>query len=192
MSDSVNKGRVLIGIARAEVAKKLGVPFEEPATSGQGWLEKPAAAFVTLTSNNALRGCIGSLEAHRPLIDDVRSNARAAAFEDPRFPPLTMEEFSNIQVEVSVLTELEAMHAYTESIAISKLRPGIDGLVFKFGMYKATFLPQVWDQLPDPVEFLGHLKAKAGLSAEFWHPEVLLFKYQVKRYCEKDLSSERQ
>lgn len=191
MSDSIDKGKILIGLARSEIAKKLNAAAEEPVTTNQPWLQQPTASFVTLTMNGVLRGCIGSLEAHRPLIDDVRANALAAAFEDSRFPPLTLEEYAAVNVEVSVLTELEAMHAYTENIAISKLRPGIDGVVFKFGMYRSTFLPQVWDQLPDPVEFLGRLKEKAGLSAEFWHPEVLLFKYQVKRYREKGAVAER-
>ncbi|ATX81251.1 hypothetical protein Ga0123462_0376 [Mariprofundus ferrinatatus] len=191
MSDTVDKGKVLIALARTAIAKRLGLGSELVSTEGKTWLEKPAATFVTLTLNGALRGCIGSLEAYRPLIEDVRGNAEAAAFQDSRFTPLTAEEFASVNVEVSVLTELEAMHAYTENIALSTLRPGIDGVVFKFGMYKATFLPQVWDQLPNPVDFLGHLKVKAGLSADFWHPEVLLFKYQVKKYREKDLSTER-
>ena len=190
MNDTVNRGRVLISIARSVIAKELHIAIDEYPTSGLSWLEKPAATFVTLTVNDKLRGCIGTLEAHRSLLDDVSGNARAAAFDDPRFPALTADDFAGLMVEVSVLTEIEAMHAHTEDVAISKLRPGIDGVVFKFGMYKATFLPQVWDQLPDPVDFLGHLKVKAGLSAEFWHPEVLLYKYQVKKYREKDLPAE--
>lgn len=190
MNDSVNRGRILISIARSAIAKQLRVAIDEFPTAGLSWLEEPAATFVTLTINGKLRGCIGTLEAHRSLLEDVSANARAAAFEDSRFQPLTADEFAGLLVEVSVLTEIEAMHAHTEDVAISKLRPGIDGVVFKFGMYKATFLPQVWDQLPEPADFLGHLKAKAGLSAEFWHPEVLLYKYQVKKYREKDLPAE--
>jgi len=190
MKDSQSEARTLIGIARLAIAKQLDIAIDEPAITGKLWLDKPAATFVTLTINGQLRGCIGTLEAHRALIEDVTANAKAAAFEDPRFPPLTPDDFFSVKVEVSVLTELEAMHAHSENIALSKLRRGIDGLVFKFGMYKATFLPQVWEQLPDADDCLGHLKVKAGRSAEFWHPEVLLFKYQVKKYRETDLPTE--
>lgn len=190
MSDSVSKAKTVIGIARAAIARKLEVVVDEPLIAGLKWLDSEAATFVTLTINGVLRGCIGTLEAHRSLKEDLEANALAAAFSDPRFPPLTTEEFFQSKLEVSILTELEAMHAHTENIAISKLRPGIDGVVFKMGGYRSTFLPQVWDQLPDPVAFLGQLKVKAGLSAEFWHPEVLLFKYQVKKYRELDLPAE--
>lgn len=190
MNDSVNRGRVLISIARSAIAKQLRVAIDEYPVTGLIWLDESAATFVTLTINGKLRGCIGTLEAHRSLLEDVTANARAAAFEDSRFQPLTADEFAALMVEVSVLTEIEPMHAHTEDVARSRLRPGIDGVVFKYGMYKATFLPQVWDQLPDPADFLGHLKVKAGLSAEFWHPEVLLYKYQVKKYREKDLPAE--
>ncbi len=190
MGDSVNKARLLTGTARAAIAKQLDLTAEQMNSDAITWMQEPGACFVTLYLHGALRGCIGSLETYRPLIEDVRANALAAAFHDHRFAPLTAEEFAYVQVEVSVLSSLEAMHARNENIALSKLRPGIDGVVFKFGLYKATFLPQVWAQLPDPKAFLAQLKIKAGLSADFWHPEVLLYKYQVNKFREQERSKE--
>lgn len=190
MSDAHSKGPVLTRLARGAIAEQLEMALEMPDPDEHPWLLEPGATFVTLFLNGALRGCIGSLEAHRPLIDDVRSNAVAAAFHDPRFSPLTMDEYGQMRIEVSLLGELEEMHARTENIALSKLRPNVDGVVFKFGMYKATFLPQVWEQLPDPVAFMRRLKEKAGLSGDFWHPEVLLYKYQVQKYRESEKRKE--
>jgi len=190
MSESVNKGKIITGIARAAIAKHLDLTSDSMEATALSWLHEPGACFVTLYLQGVLRGCIGSLETYRPLIEDVRANAVAAAFHDHRFAPLTADEFANVQIEVSVLSSLEAMHARNENIALSRLRPGVDGVVFKFGIYKATFLPQVWAQLPDPKTFLGQLKVKAGLSADFWHPEVLLYKYQVNKYRDQDRSKE--
>jgi len=190
MGDSVKKGKLLTGLARTAIARHLDLAMEMPDLTAVGWLQKPGASFVTLNLNGSLRGCIGSLESYRSLLDDVSANAVAAAFHDHRFAPLTVEEFPVVKIEVSVLTALEAMHARNENIALSRLRPGIDGVVFKFGMYKSTFLPQVWLQLTDPKEFLAQLKVKAGLSADFWHPEVLLYKYQVNKYREQEHSKE--
>jgi len=191
MGDSVKKGKLLTSLARAAIAKQLEIVVDVPDSDGVGWLQDAGASFVTLNNlNGSLRGCVGSLEAYRPLIEDVSANAVAAAFHDHRFAPLTAEEFPSVKIEVSVLTSLEAMHARNENIALSRLRPGIDGVVFKFGMYKSTFLPQVWSQLADPKEFMGQLKVKAGLSADFWHPEVLLYKYQVNKYREQEHAKE--
>jgi AmmeMemoRadiSam system protein A len=191
MSDAITRSETLTGLARAAIARKLGLSFDEPVTAEADWLQERAATFVTLQMHGNLRGCVGTLEAHRSLIEDVRGNAVAAAFHDSRFAPLSAEEFVQIQIEVSVLSIPEAMHACSESIACSRLRPGIDGVVIKFGTHKATFLPQVWDQLPEPKNFMAHLKIKAGLAIDFWHPEVLLYKYQVNKYREhEDVFSE--
>jgi hypothetical protein len=191
MNDVITRGGILTGLARAAIARKLGISFDEPVTTAADWLQERAATFVTLQMHGNLRGCIGTLEAHRSLIEDVRANAVAAAFHDSRFAPLNTEEFAHVQIEVSVLSVPEAMHARSEAIACSRLRPGIDGVVIKFEAHKATFLPQVWDQLPEPKNFMAHLKIKAGLAADFWHPEVLLYKYQVNKYREhEDRSSE--
>lgn len=189
MNDYENKGDILLGLARAAIASRLSLPVDRVDDIDAAWLHEQAASFVTLQLKGNLRGCIGTLEAFRPLIEDVQGNAAAAAFHDPRFPALTVEEFDNIQIEVSILSVPEPMHARSEAIACSRLRPGIDGVVLKFGEHKATFLPQVWSQLPEPENFLAHLKIKAGLSADFWHPEMLLYKYQVVKYSEQEESS---
>ncbi len=191
MNNGIPRGDILIRLARAAIARKLSLPFDEPVTDATDWLQEKAATFVTLQLHGNLRGCIGTLEAHCSLIDNVRANAIAAAFHDMRFAPLNTEEFAHIQIEVSVLSVPEAMHARSEAIACSRLRPGIDGVVITFNEHRATFLPQVWDQLPEPKDFMAHLKVKAGLAADFWHPELLLYKYQVNKYREhEDRSSE--
>lgn len=185
MSDYTNRGEILIGLARSAIAGALQLAEDEPVEADGSWLHQPAASFVTLQLKGRLRGCIGTLEAYRPLIEDVRSNAVAAAFHDSRFPPLTAEEFALIRIEVSILSAPEPIHAYSETIACSRLRPGVDGVVLKYGPHKATFLPQVWSQLPEPETFLAQLRVKAGLAADFWHPEILLYRYQVVKYSEQ-------
>ncbi len=153
---------------------------------GGGALSDPGATFVTLTIGGQLRGCIGSLVAHRPLGQDVVANAVSAAFRDPRFPPLSTEEFEDVDVEVSQLTApqplWEAGDAPSEPAALDMLRPHVDGVVIQYGNHRATFLPQVWDQLPDPVEFMTHLKAKAGLPANFWSRNIQVQTYQVSEH----------
>jgi AmmeMemoRadiSam system protein A len=149
-----------------------------------GWLQEPGATFVTLTRHGDLRGCIGSLEAHRPLAQDVRENAVAAAFRDPRFRPLTRKEFDAVRVEVSLLSPPESIEAEDEKAALAALRPHVDGVVLAYGHLRSTFLPQVWEQLPDPQEFLAYLKRKAGLPMDFWAAEVRLSRYTVSKWKE--------
>jgi AmmeMemoRadiSam system protein A len=146
------------------------------------WLDEPAAAFVTLTLHGQLRGCIGSLEAHRSLYDDVTRNAHAAAFDDPRFPPLAADELPDVRIEVSVLTAPQSLQFSSEADALLRLRPGIDGVIVQYGRHRATFLPQVWRQLPEPREFMAHLKQKAGLPADLWDGDMRLAVYQVETY----------
>jgi len=146
------------------------------------WLDEPAATFVTLTLHGQLRGCIGSLEAHRSLYDDVTRNARAAAFGDPRFPPLTADELPAVRIEVSVLTVPQPLQFSSEADALRRLRPGIDGVIFQYGSRQATFLPQVWEQLPEPHEFMAHLKQKAGLPADLRVDGVRLAVFQVEKF----------
>ena len=176
------KGSTLLKLARSEIASKLGHETAFPTQAS--WLQEPGASFVTLTRQGELRGCIGTLEAHRPLGLDVRENAVAAAFRDPRFMPLTREEFDDIRVEVSLLSPTEALAVASEEHALATLRPGIDGVVFEYGHYRSTFLPQVWEQLPEPAEFLAHLKRKAGLSMDFWSESVRLSRYTVSKWKE--------
>ncbi|MDP2111404.1 MAG: AmmeMemoRadiSam system protein A [Thiobacillus sp.] len=176
------KGATLLKLARSEIATKLGHDVSSPAQAG--WLAEPGASFVTLTRQGELRGCIGTLEAHRPLGLDVRENAVAAAFRDPRFLPLTRVEFDEIRVEVSVLSPSEVLVVASEEHALATLRPNVDGVVFEYRHYRSTFLPQVWEQLPDPAEFMAHLKRKAGLPMDFWAEEVRLSRYTVSKWKE--------
>jgi hypothetical protein len=131
-----------------------------------------------------LRGCIGSLLAHRPLGEDVAANAQSAAFHDPRFPPLTRDELGEIDIEVSVLSTPEPLFPPDEAALKIQLRPGVDGLILEYGPHRSTFLPQVWEQLPDPGQFLAHLKQKGGLPADFWHKDVRVSRYTVQSFAE--------
>ena len=176
------QGSTLLKLARSEIGKHLGHTL--PSPSDAPWLAEHGACFVTLTQQGELRGCIGSLEAHRPLGADVRANAVAAAFRDPRFMPLSREEFNDIRVEVSVLSPAEQMAAGSEEDAWASLRPGVDGVIFEYEQYRSTFLPQVWEQLPQPAEFLAHLKRKAGLPMDFWADNVRLSRYSVSKWKE--------
>lgn len=180
MDEHERRGRVLVGIARDAIEDDAGLGprggWPEP------WLELPRASFVTLRHSGALRGCIGSLEAVRPLGDDVYANARSAAYRDPRFPPLDVRERAVVEVEVSVLSAPEPIAAASERDAIAALRPGLDGVVLEYDGQRATFLPQVWEGLPDPLEFLSELRLKARLPARFWHARVRLSRYTVEKY----------
>ncbi len=184
MNDDGRKGPLLTGLARAAIARRLGIPRAEPDAADAPWLHEPGASFVTLHEHGRLRGCIGSLHAHRPLIDDVRENAVAAAFHDPRFPPLAPEEFDRIDIEVSVLSTPEPIAADNEPALLAQLEPGRDGLILQYGAHRATFLPQVWEQLPDPALFVAQLKQKAGLPPDFWHPDMQCWRYRVEAYAE--------
>jgi len=141
---------------------------------------------VTLTLGGELRGCIGSLEAYQPLADDVTSNARSAAFRDPRFPPLTAAEFRRVHIEVSVLSAPQPMAVTSEADALAQLRPGVDGVILAAAGRRATFLPQVWEQLPEPATFLAHLKRKAGLPAGYWGDDVQVWRYGVTAFEEPE------
>jgi len=184
MREALYQGDILIALARQSIADKLDINSDRINIADHDWLEELAATFVTLTKHGELRGCIGTLEAYRPLIDDVRSNAVAAAFHDPRFAALDKHEYASVGIEVSLLSEMQSVDAQDEQIAIANIRPGTDGVVLQYGVHKATFLPQVWEQLPDPMQFFAHLKQKAGLSTDFWHPDVQLSVYQVNKFHE--------
>jgi uncharacterized protein len=178
-----DQGRLLTALARAAIARE----FDEPgaALPHPDWLDAPGAVFVTLTEAGRLRGCIGSLAAHRPLRTDLEHNARAAAFSDPRFPPLSHAELPKVRVEVSVLTPASPMAFADEADALAQLRPGVDGVILEYGWHRATFLPQVWEQLPEARVFMAHLKQKAGLSADFWAEDVRLSRYGVEKFKEE-------
>lgn len=178
-------GNALVSLARAAIEAQLGLRAGIGATDA-AFLRKPAATFVTLKQQGRLRGCIGSLSVHRPLIDDVRENAIAAAFRDPRFKPLVPEELDSVQVEVSLLSPLQPMAFRDEADLLAQLRPGIDGLVLEHGGHRGTFLPQVWETLPEPNRFLAELKRKAGLAADFWAGDVRVSRYTVAKWAEPD------
>jgi len=177
------RGPILLAIARAAIASALGKALQ--ADESAPWLQEPGATFVTLTQNGELRGCIGSLEAHRTLLADVKANALNAAFRDSRFAPLSAEELDTTQVEVSLLSPCAPMRITCERDALAQLRPNVDGVVFEYGQYRSTFLPQVWEQLPDPAEFMAHLKYKAGLAPDFWADGVKLSCYSVNKWKEQ-------
>jgi AmmeMemoRadiSam system protein B/AmmeMemoRadiSam system protein A len=141
------------------------------------FLRTEGAAFVTLKRNGELRGCIGSLEPHRPLCEDVASNAWAAAFTDSRFPPLERYELADLALSISVLTSAEPLAARSEDDLLARLRPGEDGLIIEAGQRRATFLPQVWEMVPEPAEFLHHLKGKAGLGDAQWSGDWRFWRY---------------
>lgn len=175
-------GQALLQLARNAITARFGLPVN--AAVDRPELHKMGATFVTLTQHGELRGCIGSLEAWRPLLVDVQENACNAAFRDPRFEPLSREELLITRVEVSLLTPAEPMTFSSEADALAQLRPDIDGVIFIAGHHRATFLPQVWAQLPKPSKFMAHLKQKAGLPADYWGPNVQLERYTVKKWQE--------
>jgi hypothetical protein len=175
-------GQALLIRARNAIGAEFGLPAvaepDDPA------LAQPGAVFVTLTQQGELRGCIGSLEAWRPLREDVRANARAAAFRDPRFRPLAADELVRTRVEVSLLTPAVPIEFADEEDALRQLRPGLDGVILEYGSQRGTFLPQVWESLPDRREFFAHLKRKAGLPSGFWAEGIKLFRYEVQKWQE--------
>jgi AmmeMemoRadiSam system protein A len=177
-----DRGEVLLSLARAAIASRFGLWFS--IDDEAEFLAEPAASFVSLKLDGQLRGCIGTLQAHRALGEDVRANAQAAAFQDPRFQPLSAGEFSGTRIEVSVLSALSAIAFESEAQAISALRPQEDGVVLAWRDKRATFLPQVWESLPEPGAFLHELKRKAGLPAEFWSGELRLYRYTVDKWSE--------
>ncbi len=175
-------GAALICRARNAIASALGLAMvAEPAHAE---LAEPGVTFVTLRRHGELRGCVGGLVAERPLEDDVRRHALAAAFHDTRFEPLTASEFGTTEVEVSLLEAAQPINASTEADAIAALRPGIDGVILEWRGHRATFLPQVWEQLPQPRAFLAALKRKAGLAADFWAHDVQLSRYRVRKFVQ--------
>jgi uncharacterized protein len=135
------------------------------------------ASFVTIELANELRGCIGTLEAYQPLIQDVAQNAFSAAFQDPRFNPLTIEEYPKITKHISILSKPEPVIFSSEKDLLNKIRPNIDGLILSDRGYRGTFLPVVWESLPIPELFLKHLKLKAGLPENYWSNTI-----KIKRY----------
>jgi len=179
-------GHALLTIARSAIGERLGRARVRPAEHAA--LDQLSATFVTLRNTGQLRGCIGSLQAVRPLAIDVRENAIAAAFGDPRFAPLTAKEFESTSVEVSLLSAPERVEVTDEEQLLVRLRPGVDGLILEYGRHRATFLPQVWEALAEPREFVRELKLKAGLPEGFWHAGVKVSRYAVTKWVDLDFA----
>lgn len=175
----------LLDIAQTSIRHGLetGRPLEVDITRYSEALRQSLACFVTLHIEGALRGCIGSLEAHRPLVEDVAENAFHAAFRDPRFPPLAQTELPRLDVAISVLSSAQALEFSSEDDLIRQLRPGIDGLVLEEGSRRGTFLPSVWESLRDPTQFLQHLKNKAGLPMDYWSAQIKVARYTTESFA---------
>jgi AmmeMemoRadiSam system protein A len=176
-------GRTLLALARSAIGAKLGLAeFDEARCAS---LMQPSATFVTLRKAGELRGCIGSLEPIRPLGLDVRENAIAAAFQDPRFDPLAVAEFAQTSIEISLLSPPEAIEAGSETELLARIRPGIDGLAIDCGGSRATLLPQVWSMCPEPRRFLAVLRQKAGLAENYWSPAIRVSRFSVVKWAER-------
>ena len=177
---SLSQQRTLLALARDAIRYGLqhGRPLPAPASSDLLFTQT-GACFVTLTLDGDLRGCIGSLEPHRPLIKDVCDNAFAAAFRDPRFPPLSEAELARLHIEVSVLGPLEEIHFRDEADLLRQIVPGVDGLVLEDSGHRGTFLPLVWEQLPDKQQFWQQLKRKAGLPPHYWSDHLKCHRYHT-------------
>lgn len=179
---------IVLRIAKSAILSRFDDTYkidEQSLISKYPFLGKDGATFVTLNYDNNLRGCIGSIVAHRRLIDDVMHNAVSAAFCDPRFKPLSESELSHLNLEVSLLSEPEILEYDDYEDLLKKVRPNIDGLILKHGSYQGTFLPQVWEQLPSAKEFLQHLSMKAGANPSIYreHPEI--YRYEVEHIEKK-------
>lgn len=180
-------GAELLRLARGSIEHGLvhGEPSPIRCDELPSELAQLAATFTTLRLDGELRGCCGILEAIRPLAEDVASSAFRAAFRDSRFEPLGAHELQVVRLEVAVLSPLEPMDVIDEADLLRQLRPGEDGLVIAAGGQKATFLPKVWQALPDPREFLAALKSKCGLPQDYWSERLEFERYRTTNYAER-------
>jgi len=174
----------LLGLARSsiehglEYGRSLPVCLEEWPEA----LQRRRSSFVTLRLQRSLRGCVGALRPTRALVLDVAGNAFAAAYRDPRFPPVTRSDCEGLEIHLSLLSPVVPLKAHSEAELLRQLRPGIDGLVFQDGGRHGTFLPSVWRSLPEPREFLAQLKVKAGLPGDYWSETVRTYRYTVEEF----------
>jgi AmmeMemoRadiSam system protein A len=174
----------LRSVARGSIATGLreGHPLQVDLEAYRPRLRDAGSTFVTLELDDRLRGCIGSLEDRRPLVEDVAENAYAAAFRDPRFLPVSPKEFDSLEMHISLLSPLSPLEVESEDELLVLLRPGVDGLLLDDSPFRSTFLPQVWKSLAEPKEFVTQLKLKAGLSADHWSPSIRFFQYTVEEF----------
>jgi AmmeMemoRadiSam system protein A len=183
--------QALLAVARHSIILGLGEgrPLRVNLEDFAAVLRAQRAAFVTLQEFGQLRGCIGHLEARQPLVKDVAENAFAAAFRDPRFPPVTARELERLHIEISVLTPATPLIFGSEQELVALIEPGRDGLILEEGLARGTFLPSVWESLPNPVDFLRQLKRKAGLPENYWSDRLRISRYRTESFGEKNLSS---
>lgn len=179
--------KILLHLAREAMERSVKgeklLSLDEASLSRH--LREQGASFVTLTMRGQLRGCIGALEAYQPLADDVREHAIAAALEDPRFPPVSEDELNRIDIEVSRLTRPVPLEYKDADDLLSKLRPHVDGVILRDGFRRATFLPQVWEKISDPAEFMDNLCYKMGVNHDLWRNKHLeVYTYQVEEFHE--------
>jgi AmmeMemoRadiSam system protein A len=179
----------LFAVARASIEQGLHTkcPLQPDISAYPPSLQQQGATFVTLLLHQQLRGCIGTLEAYRPLVEDVAGHAFAAAFHDVRFEPLTNIDYAAINIEISLLTTPERMRCESEAQLLTMIQPGIDGIILDAGSpYCATFLPSVWEQLPNPNMFIQHLKRKAHLDVAAWPSTMQVWRYRAYKFTEAD------
>ena len=181
---------LLLDVARRSI--EHGLMYQAPLTVNPvdypEALRPQRATFITLEIDGHLRGCIGTLEARSPLVQDVAEHAFAAAFEDPRFLPLRTEEFPHLDIHLSILSPPEPIEFSSEDDLLARLRPRVDGLIIRFGQRRATFLPSVWESLSEPYVFLAQLKQKAGLPLDFWSPELRAERYTTESFGDADVA----
>jgi AmmeMemoRadiSam system protein A len=184
---------ILLLAARQTIERNLtGSKLSFDRNGSNPLLREPRASFVTLKRHGVLRGCIGTLEPARPLLDDVIYNARAAAFNDPRFPPLTAPELESLQIEISVLSATQPINAHGRTELLQALQPGKDGLIIQEGARHATFLPAVWTSLPDPGIFYAELMKKTGLGVDHWSSAMRFFRYQTETFGQENMTPRTQ
>jgi len=175
---------ILRGVAMESIRYGLetGGPLRPDLLGASEALQAMGAVFVTLNLHGKLRGCIGSFEAHRPLLQDVAQNAFSAAFRDHRFSPFSAGELSDLEIHISLLTPLELFPARSRGDLLRTLNPGVDGLLLEDSPHRSIFLPQVWESLPDPEDFLGELLLKAGLPRDHWSKTISFHRYGVEEF----------
>jgi AmmeMemoRadiSam system protein A len=187
---TAEQGRTLVELARQALEDRIGRRASaRPAPPVDPELQREGASFITLTAQGKLRGCIGTPQAYAPLTEDVQENAIRAALMDPRFPAVTADELEDLEIEVSVLTPPRALDCPPEERA-ERIRPGTDGLLLTSGYHRGLLLPQVWEKIPDPEDFLAILCQKAGLSPSAWRrSDTELHIFQVQAFHEKSETS---
>lgn len=176
----------LLSVARAAIM--LGAEGKKNEITAENYssiLQAFGASFVTLKIDGQLKGCIGSLQARRSLVLDVSENAHAAAFEDSRFSPVTINDLDKLTIQISILSSPEKIEFSSEQDLLKQIRPGEDGLILQDNLHRGTFLPSVWEQLPGPKEFLRNLKNKAGLEKDYWSNDLSVQRYTTESFSEK-------